>query len=227
MHWYIGPKLIGARQVLAFQERHPDRSPAAMELVGRLLVVVEVLTGLFAERAGLQRELKETREARGRVEGVLRGLMGQLALMFRVLAKQDGVAVPAMVAQRDRGAPTLIRGVAAAISAAEQHRERLIHYGLPATLIRDLVDRFDEYDAHEEERVRCEAALLEISARLEEAGAEATRLVFHLDALNRIRFAADAARLAEWRGARSVAAGRAGVGRSSGAEQPVPPGPNG
>jgi len=116
---------------------------------------------------------------------------------------------PAPVAVRDRGVPAFMRGVTAAISAAELHRDRLLHYGLPARLIRELTDRLDEYEAHEEERARCQAAMIPASVLLEEAGAEASGIIFHLDALNRIRFAADPARLAEWRAARSVSAASA------------------
>jgi hypothetical protein len=209
MQWYIRPKQLAARQVLAFQARYPDLSSAAIELVIRLAAVAETLAALFAERGRLQRELQEAMEERTRVERVIRGLVGQLALMFRVLAKSEGVVPPAPVAVRDRGAPAFMRGVAAAISAAELHRDRLLHYGLPPRLIRELTDRLDEYEAHEEERQRCLAAMIPSSVLLEEAGAEAAGIIFHLDALNRIRFAADPARLAEWRAARSVSSASA------------------
>jgi len=83
-------ELISARQVLAFQARYPDLSSAALELVARLGAVVETLAALFAERDRLQGEVREALQERNRVERVIRGLVAQLALMFRYWRRMKG-----------------------------------------------------------------------------------------------------------------------------------------
>ncbi len=77
---------------------------------------------------------------------------------------------------------------------------------MPAGLLAELGERLAEYQAIEARREGSLAAALGASAAMEEAGEEASRVIFHLDALNRIRFAGDPERLAAWRAARSAPA---------------------
>ncbi len=203
MRWFIRPKVIGARQVLAFQALHPDSSSAAVASVARLRQLVEVLAALLVEQERQQEAAREAMAERNRVERLLRGLVAQLALLFRVLARHEGVVPPPVVA-RTRGAPAFVRGVAAVIAAAVEHRERLLGYGMTAGLLPELQERLAEYEGIEARREGSLQAALLTSPAMEQAGAEASKVVFHLDALNRIRFSADPVRLAEWRTVRAA-----------------------
>lgn len=202
MQWFIRPKIIGARQVLAFQDSYPDLSDAAVALVERLRELLSWLSALVTEQEVHQEGAREAMQERNRAERLLRGLVAQVALMFRVLAKQEGVVPPATVSVRDRGARAFVRGVERAIAAAAEHQERLLHYGMPAGLLFELDERFAQYAGAEALREWRLTEALKASAAMEEAGEEVSLVIFNLDALNRIRFAGYPELLAAWRAAR-------------------------
>jgi hypothetical protein len=80
----------------------------------------------------------------------------------------------------------------------------------------------DALQAAHDRRVTSTAVYSAATADLATLAAEAMLIIRHLDALNRIRFAAAPERLAEWKGVSTVRWGRAGDGargRGAGAER--------
>ena len=199
-------KLASARQVLEFTAVHPNPSPPARGSARRLGELVEEVELLEREQWQALEAAWESLGQRGQAEAELRVGLTHLIRFCRVVALTEGLTELKWSASRQLRAPgVMIAEVVDALRRAGPHCELLERFGMPATLIGQLEEGVELYCAAEEGRKAAQSAAIEVGPRIEKAVLAAQCSVHHLDALNRVRFADDPERLAEWDAARTVA----------------------
>ena len=207
-------KLAAAHDVQQFQATHPIDIPAIASATRRLLLHLADVVQLAADQQREQGRARDALHLRSVHEQEMRLILAQLMRLCRFVAATERVGELCWRASRQlRVQSVLLREVAGAVERAGQHEELLRRYGMPYSLIHELARRSEEYAAAEEERMAGMAASLALGSEIEAAVAAAYAIVQHLDALNRIRFAAHPEELAEWDASRSVTwRGAAGQG---------------
>jgi len=201
----IRHKLGAARRVLAYCAAHPDPTPAAAASVSRLQALLARVAALEATHQRDQAAARQALEERNRMEDGMRALLTHLVRLCRAVVLHEGLDdLRLELRLRPRGPSLLQKGVAAALARASGHRDLLLRYGLPPNLLPELEQGLEAYRRAEERRKTSQAASLQAASAIECAAAEAHNAIRHLDALNRIRFAADPQTLAEWETARSI-----------------------
>ena len=115
---------------------------------------------------------------------------------------------------------TAARGMAA---EAQNQKEVLVKHGLVETVLDNLVQALDQFDAAMEQATGGRQAHVGASAELKAVADEVVQNVNVMDGLNRYRFMNDAELLAAWESASNVlAAPRSGTSTRA-APEPAPP----
>jgi hypothetical protein len=110
---------------------------------------------------------------------------------------------------------TAARGMAA---EAQTHKDVLVKHGLPETVLDNLMQALDQFDAAVEQGLEGRQAHVGASAELRSVADEVVQVVRVMDRLNRYRFINDAELLAAWESASNVA----GPPKSSVPAKPAP-----
>ncbi len=203
-----------------FSRAHPDASPGYAAAVTRL----EALLARADQVAGQQREgLLEVHAATARKKELQRSMqqahLSHLAQVAKVAAREvPELAQKLVLRPRTRtylAFRTAARGMAA---EAQSQKEVLVKHGLVETVLDNLVQALDQFDAAVESGAEGRRAHVGASAELTAVADEVFQIVNVMDGLNRYRFMNDAELLAAWESASNVlAAPRA-------AEKPAPGG---
>jgi len=166
--------------------------------------------------------------ARERTSGPLSELLAQVVRLARAAAMHEGdVELGANLRFGTITRDIPLDRARAALDTATRYRGLLDRYGMPEGMLERLGEALGRYAAAVEQRTDASATISAANADLEATAREALLVIRHLDALNRIRFAGDPERRAEWSTARNVRWGKPGAGRSTTTEDASPPAPNG
>jgi hypothetical protein len=194
--------------VLDFCREFPDRTPAAMAALACLERVGAQVRVLLNEDLLAEQEATTNLERRNQILIQLRQGMAHLVRLARVVSAHEAVAdLLFKVVFGRAGLGGYFLAARAALATADTHRALLLKYGMPSDLLEDLARDLDRCVAAQEGRERAEAAGKRIHADFTALAQEAIRITRHLDALNRIRFANEPGRLAEWDAAKRQATG--------------------
>ena len=196
---------MGTR-ALEFSRAHPDSEPGTTSVVARL----EQLIARANETAAAQRNgLIQVRAASARKEELRRAMLAvpiaHLAEVGRAAAREEHELGKTF---RFRpGASTFLafrtaaRGMA---SAAQEHREVLVKYGLSQSVLDQLVQQLDQFDAAVALGMAGRGAHIGATRELRTVSKEIFRSVRVMDGRNRQRFAEDGQLLGSWIGASTV-----------------------
>lgn len=198
-------KLDCVPRVLAFCRRFPELGAAALQTRERLEAISTLVRGLFATKLRAHEELAMAIAARDSMAAPLADLLAQVVRLARTAALHEDDAELGASLRVGKITPDLpLDRAQAVLDIALRHRKLLDSYGMPEGMLDRLREGVARYRAVVEQRIEASATIAGANARLEMTATDAHRLIKHLDALYRIRFSDDPARLAEWRSARRV-----------------------
>jgi transcriptional regulator NrdR family protein len=193
-------KLDMGDRALNFSRAHPDASPGyAAALTG-----LEQRLTKAQELARAQQEGINQRRAANARKNFLRRQMSRaqlrhLARVAKVAAKDVPELAGKLVLKSQLRTYRSFRAVAGSMVAeAQTQKELLVKHGLADTVLDSLVQSLDQFDKAITDGT--DALRTHVSARVEldVLGDEVVDLVQVMDTVNRTRFAANAATLAEW-----------------------------
>lgn len=201
-------KIEMGTRALEFSRGHPDTSPGYTAAVTRL----EERLARADQVAAQQREgLLDVRAATARKAELRRAMQQAHLSHLAQVGKAAARDVPEL-AQKFVFRPgtttylafrTAARGMAA---EAESQKEVLVKHGLADTVLANLVQALDQFDAAVEQGSEGRQAHVGASAELRAVADEVVQVVRVMDGLNRYRFMNDAELLAAWDSASNVLA---------------------
>jgi hypothetical protein len=195
---------MGTR-ALEFSRAHPDSEPGTAEVVARLgQLVARANAAATAQRDGLI----QVRAARSRKEELRLAMLvpiAHLAEVGRAAAREEHELGKAFRFRPDASTyfafRTAARGMA---TAAQEHRETLLKYGLSPSVLEALVKQVDQLEEAITLGYEGRAAHIGATRDLKVVASEIFRIVRVMDGRNRQRFADDAQLLGAWIGASTV-----------------------
>ncbi len=195
---------MGTR-ALEFSRAHPDSEPGTAEVVARL----GQLVGRANAAATAQRDgLIQVRAARSRKEELRLGMLvpiAHLAEVGRAAAREEHELGKAFRFRPDASTyfafRTAARGMA---TAAQEHRETLLKYGLSPSVLEALVKQVDQLEEAITLGYEGRAAHIGATRDLKVVASEIFRIVRVMDGRNRQRFAEDGQLLGSWISASTV-----------------------
>ena len=196
---------MGAR-ALEFSQTRPDTEPAMAATVARL----EQLLARATETATVQREgLVHVHAAAARKEELRRQMrdvpIAHLAEVGRAAAREEHELGKTFTFRPGASTSFAFRTAARSMAAAaEAHRELLLKYGLSQSVLDELVQLLDQFDAAVTLGHEGKTAHVGATRDLGAVGKEIVRTVRVMDGRNRQRFAQDEQLLGSWIGASTV-----------------------
>jgi hypothetical protein len=204
----IRRKLEMGRRALEFGRAHPDTSPGYTAALTRL----EERLGRADTLAGQQRQgMLEVRAATARKHELRRtmtvGHLDHLVSVARVAARELPELSQKFVLTRTQQPYLAFRTTARGMAAeAMADKELLVRHGLVDTVLEDLGQALDEFDAAVEQGTVGRRAHVGASAELATVADEVVQIVKVMDGLNRVRFASEPEQLVAWESASNVVA---------------------
>jgi hypothetical protein len=204
-------KLECARAVLAFSRRYPGSAPATQEAEERLGRLMSQATTLMDQERFAQEEMETAARTRDQLARALKERIDVLLRLAAAVALGEGIgALRLRLRLRLTGPGNFLRDARHVIDTASAHQPLLLRYGMPGGMLEALRADLDALQRAHDRRLTSSAVYSAAAADLATLAAEAMLIIRHLDALNRIRFAAAPERLAEWLAVSTVRWGRAG-----------------
>ena len=210
---------MGAR-ALDFSRAHPDASPGYTAAMTRL----EERLARGEQLASQQREGQlEVRAATARKMELRRAMrqahLSHLAQVAKVAAREVPELAQKLVLRPGPTTYLAFRTAARGMAAeAQNQKEVLVKHGLVETVLDNLVQALDQFDAAMEQGAGGRQAHVGASAELKAVADEVVQIVNVMDGLNRYRFMNDAELLAAWESASNVLA----TPRSGTSTRPAP-----
>jgi hypothetical protein len=201
-------KLEMGTRALDFSRAHPDASPGYTAAVTRL----EERLARGEQLASQQREgLLEVRAATARKLELRRAMrqahLSHLAQVAKVAAREVPELAQKLVLRPGPTTYLAFRTAARGMAAeAQNQKEVLVKHGLVETVLDNLVQALDQFDAAVEQGAGGRQAHVGASAELKAVADEVVQIVNVMDGLNRYRFMNDAELLAAWESASNVLA---------------------
>jgi hypothetical protein len=201
-------KLEMGSRALEFSRANPDESPGYQAVVSRLeerlargkQVAAQQRSGLLAVRSAAARKLELRRTMR-------EAHLAHLAQVARAAAREVPEVGQKFVFKPGTNTyvafQTTARGFA---GEAETHRELLVRHGLVESVLADLGQALDQFDAAMESSGEARAAHVVASAELRTLADDVVQAVKVLDRFNRLRYRQAPELLAGWRSISSVVA---------------------
>jgi hypothetical protein len=201
-------KLEMGSRALEFSRAHPDESSGYQAVVSRLeerlararQVAAQQRSGLLAVRAAAARkfELRRTmREAHlAHLSQAAKAAAREAPEVGQKFVLRPGISTYV-------GFRTTARGFA---DEAQPHRELLVRHGLVESVLADLGQALDQFDAAMENGAEARALHVGASAELRAVSSDVVQTVKVLDGLNRLRFRQAPELLAAWKSVSSVMA---------------------
>lgn len=214
-------KLDMGDRALNFSRAHPDASPgyaAALTDLEQHLARAQVLAR--AQQDGInQRKAANARKHALRRQ-MSRAQLKHLARVAKVAAKETPELAGKLVLKSRLPTYRSFRAVAGSMVAeAQTQKELLVKHGLADTVLDSLVQSLDQFDRAISDGTDALRTHVSASAELDVLGDEVVEIVLVMEALNRTRFADDAATLAEWETVSNII----GPAHPAG-DKPTPPG---
>lgn len=193
-------KLDMGDRALNFSRAHPDASPgytAALTGLEQRLTRAQQLARVQQEGIN-QRKAANARKNHLRRQ-MRRTQLRHLARVAKVAARETPELAGKFVLRSEPRAYRSFRALAGTMVAeAQTQKELLVKHGLADTVLDSLVQSLDQFDRAITEGTDALRAHVSARAELDVLGDEVVDIVQVMDALNRFRFADDAAVLAEW-----------------------------
>ena len=201
-------RLEMGQRALEFSRAHPDASPGYTSAVARLEerlahadeVAVQQREGLLQVRAATarKRELRQTmRQAH----------LSHLAQSARVASREAPDLARKFVLKPATASYLAFRTAARGMAAeAASQKEVLVTHGLVETVLENLTQALDQFDAAVESGREGRASHVDASAEVKAVADEIFQVVRVMDGLNRYRFMNDPESLAAWESASNVVA---------------------
>jgi hypothetical protein len=193
-------KLDMGDRALNFSRAHPDASPgytAALTGLEQRLTKAQQLARVQQEGIN-QRKAANARKNHLRRQ-MRRAQLRHLARVAKVAARETPELAGKFVLKSEPRAYRSFRALAGTMVAeAQTQKELLVKHGLADTVLDSLVQSLDQFDRAITESTDALRAHVSARAELDVLGDEVVDIVQVMDALNRFRFADDAAVLAEW-----------------------------
>ncbi len=192
-------KLSTIECVLEFFRLFPDSTPAVLAALARLKAIDAEVRGLLRERMVARRERDTALYERNTIgDSLRRGLshLVQLAATAAIRAQRPELKLNVSftkVVERD-----LSDTARAVLDTAATNQLMLQEYGMPARMLEELTRELDRYDAAQGRRENAVATCTRVRTACTAKTAETKHVIRNLDILNRIRFAKQPERLAEW-----------------------------
>ena len=199
-------KIEMGTRALEFSRAHPDADPGYAAAAAKL----EQLVARAAEAATAQRSgIVDVRAASAR-KGDLRRTMLSVHISHLAQVGQEAAAENHELGKMFRFKPTASTFLAFRSAAgtmkdeAQAYRELLVKYGLSASVLEELVQRLEQFDAAVALGNAGRAAHMRATAELRAVSAGIGRAVRVMDGRNRQRFQQEQSLLAEWISASTV-----------------------
>ena len=198
---------MGTR-ALDFSRAHPDASPGYTAAVTRLeerlaraqQLAAQQRDGLLQVRASTVRKVELRRTMR-------QAHLSHLAQVAKVAAREVPELAQKLVLRPGTTTYLAFRTAARGMAAeAQNQKEMLVKHGLAETVLDNLVQALDQFDAAVESGAGGRQAHVGASAELRAVAEEVVQIVRVMDGLNRYRFLNDPERLAAWESASNVLA---------------------
>lgn len=203
MHSRTRRQLDRALNAQDFHRADPIPGLAGQTAEARLAAALARGEELAAQERAAEAEGQQLARERSKVAAPLREQAELLAQFLRLVAAGEGK--PALHRPTPRYRPRAIgawlRDVRALLPLANEHTILLARYGLPIGLVGVLSDRLGVVEDLHRRRLAATATITQVAQELTRLAAELGIVLRHLDALNRMRFAATPGRLTEWRAA--------------------------
>lgn len=196
------------RRALDFSRAHPDASPGYTAAVTRLeerLARAEQLAaqqreGMLQVRASTVRKVELRRMMR-------QAHLSHLAQVAKVAAREVPELAQKLILKPGTTTYLAFRTAARGMAAeAQNQKDVLVKHGLADTVLDNLLQALDQFDAAVENGAGGRQAHVGASAELMAVADEVVQIVRVMDGLNRYRFMNDAERLAAWESASNVLA---------------------
>lgn len=197
-----------ARRVLEFSRAHPDESPGYVAALARL----EKLLGEADEQAGRQRDgtlqVRASTAWKRQLSRAMRKVhLAHLTRVARVAAREVPELAQKLTLRPGTRTYMAFRTTARGMAAEAQNRkEVLVRHGLAETVLANLLETLDQFDAAVESGATGRQTHVGASAELQAVADEVFQIVRVMDGLNRYRFMNDPERLAAWESASTVVA---------------------
>ena len=198
-------KLDCAQSVLGFCRRLPDLSPAGSSAIIRLQRLVTQAGVLLEQQRAALGEAAAALAERQAIAVPLKQRLAHLVRLAQAAAVHEGevtlrLRIPFGASRQGE----FLSAARAATGIATSYRALLQRYGMPAPMLAELGSDLERYEEAQRRRANAQAAAVAATADLATVAREALMAIRHLDALQRLRFAADPELLAEWQAVRSV-----------------------
>jgi hypothetical protein len=193
-------KLDMGDKALNFSRAHPDQSPGyAAALTGLEQRLTRAQQLARAQQEGInQRKAANARKNHLRRQ-MRRTQLRHLARVAKVATREIPELAGKFVLRSEPRAYRSFRALAGTMVAeAQTQKELLVKHGLSDMVLDSLVQSLDQFDRATTEGTNALRTHVSARAELDVLGDEVVDIVQVMDALNRFRFADDAAILAEW-----------------------------
>jgi hypothetical protein len=213
---------MGTR-ALEFSRAHPDESPGYAAALTRL----EERLDRAEELAGLQREgILQVRASTARKQelrlAMRKAHLAHLAKVARIAAREMPELAQKLTLRPRTGTYLAFRTAARGMAAeAQSRKEALVKHGLAESVLVNLAQTLDQFDAAVESGVAGRQTHVGASAELQAVADEIFQIVQVMDGLNRYRFMNDPELLAAWDSASSVLAAPKTTTKPDGEIQPA------
>jgi hypothetical protein len=215
---------MGTR-ALEFSRAHPDESPgyaAALSRLEELLARAKKLAG--QQREGTLQVRASTARKRELSQAMRKAHLAHLARVAKVAAREVPELAQKLTLRPGTRTYLAFRTTARGMAAEAQNRkEVLVKHGLAESVLNNLLETLDQFDAAVESGATGRQAHVGASAELQAVADEVFQIVGVMDGLNRYRFMNDSERLAAWESASAVVA----TPKSTPRPGPEPPPPTG
>ena len=189
-----------------FSRGHPDESPGYQAVLSSVeeklarakVALAEQRSGLLGVHANATRKLELRRTMRD-------AHLAHLAQVARAARREAPEVAQNFVFRPGTGTHVAFQTTARAFLAeAETHRELLVRYGLVESVLTELRQSLDQFDAAMVSGAEARAAHVRASAELRRLADEVVQGVKVLDGFNRVRFRGTPEVLAAWRSVSST-----------------------
>ena len=198
---------MGTR-ALGLSRAHPDESPgyaAALTRLEERLDRAEELAGL--QRVGILQVRASTARKRELRLAMRKAHLAHLAKVARIAEREMPELAQKLTLRPGTGTYLAFRTAARGMAAeAQSRKEALVKHGLAESVLVNLTQTLDQFDAVVESGVTGRQTHVAASAELQAVADEIFQIVQVMDGLNRYRFMKEPELLAGWESASSVLA---------------------
>ncbi len=200
-------KIQMGQSALQFSRSHPDTSAGYLAALAWLADRLARADQVAAQQMDGLSDVRGAAERKSELRRVLKNAhLAHVAQVGKVAAREVPEFAQKLVFRPGTQTHLAFRTAARAMAAeAQTHKEVLIKHGLSETVLDNLVQALDQFDAAVEQGLEGRRAHVGASAELRSLANEIVQVVRVMDGLNRYRFNSDAELLAAWESASNVA----------------------